>query len=864
MDTDKVIQDLNRRFSQPLPEFYKRRIIFWQDEEREFEDKLGEIELINAKLVILTGSNSFTIKKLLAVDDTASNFVVYRPFTFKCHEDNWLLNIELYSEEFRSDLLSVWMDEMHIPTNTTYRKIVKYYRKFFNSKERRSKVAALFAKKSDSNLHLVVLSVMCGLGDVNPQLVIRQVLSSGLDMASNSVYRDIVNYGADTSFWTLVNQRFGYSEDVCDLRRLAAHLLLTATTRTMDAERLKGLESFIATPYQSPVYDFVSEWLDSPENTQLHEIASAIESELLLPQRFVQMPLDALVNTECFPCINECILIKLMSEIREHLIEVETILAIVEKRRTCAWYDMVWYYFDGILQVANMQAFYKEHSGGFHTVEPKLIWQEYVERYYKMDTYYRLFHVAFAECLKYSNHELDDLFKHVCEVVDGLYTNWFLGELGNNWSDACAADMQEYGYVLDVPKQTDFYRDNIKNADTRVFVIISDALRFEVAASLTEQLRRETQAKVDIHSVQGVFPTITKFGMAGLLPHEQLTTEIKNGKLSVLADGIPTDSNYRDKILKNHKAASVALQYKNIIKMKRAERSELVKGQEVVYIYHDSIDEASHTADSAVFPACDYAIHEIKNMIRIIVNEFGGVNVIVTADHGFLYTYKPLSESSKVDKTGFNGQEVEYGRRYAIINNGTTPEYLLPIKLLSGESKYSAFAPRESIRIKMSGGGLNFVHGGISLQEMVVPVVKYRFLRNSTKEYRKNQEKYDTKPVTISLISTSRKISNMIFSLNFYQKEAAADNREAAIYMLYFVDSSGKQISDTQKIIADKTSNDAQDRAFRVKFNLKSQNYNNTEVYYLMIAEESGLMLPQREEFYIDIAFAVDEFDFFI
>ena len=42
MDTDKIIQDLNRRFAAPLPEFYQRRIIFWYDEDKEFEDKLDE------------------------------------------------------------------------------------------------------------------------------------------------------------------------------------------------------------------------------------------------------------------------------------------------------------------------------------------------------------------------------------------------------------------------------------------------------------------------------------------------------------------------------------------------------------------------------------------------------------------------------------------------------------------------------------------------------------------------------------------------------------------------------------------------------------------------------------------------------
>jgi hypothetical protein len=145
----------------------------------------------------------------------------------------------------------------------------------------------------------------------------------------------------------------------------------------------------------------------------------------------------------------------------------------------------------------------------------------------------------------------------------------------------------------------------------------------------------------------------------------------------------------------------------------------------------------------------------------------------------------------------------------------------------------------------------------------VVPVLEYHFLRNDSKEYRRNKNKYDTKPVTVCLLSASRKISNMIFALNFYQKEAVGANREAATYQLYFIDSNGKQISDIQKIIADKTSANSQERVFRCSFNLKSLQYSNTENYYLVIAAETGTQMPQREEFQIDIAFAVDEFDFF-
>ena len=86
MDLDTIIRDLNKRFAAPLPEFYKRRIIFWYDEDREFEDKLDDIQVDNAKLLVLTGTNNFAAKKLLNVDDTTSNYLVYSPISYESQD----------------------------------------------------------------------------------------------------------------------------------------------------------------------------------------------------------------------------------------------------------------------------------------------------------------------------------------------------------------------------------------------------------------------------------------------------------------------------------------------------------------------------------------------------------------------------------------------------------------------------------------------------------------------------------------------------------------------------------------------------------------------------------------------------------
>ena len=133
MDSEKIIQDLNRRFAAPLPEFYKRRIVFWYDEDQEFADKLDEITVSGAKVIALTGTNNFYVKKLLAVDDPTSNYLVYSPLSYESQEDDWLLDMELYGEEFRADLVSMWMDEMGVAQTPALRRGFKQYRKFFNA-----------------------------------------------------------------------------------------------------------------------------------------------------------------------------------------------------------------------------------------------------------------------------------------------------------------------------------------------------------------------------------------------------------------------------------------------------------------------------------------------------------------------------------------------------------------------------------------------------------------------------------------------------------------------------------------------------------------------------------------------------------
>lgn len=121
---------LIERFGAPLPDFYQRRIIFWQDPEGEFEETADQLSIPGVKLLKLTGTNNFAAKLLLTETDPASNYLVYNPISYGDIRDNWLLDIECYSEEFRADLRSMRMDQLHVPD---FRSLEKQYASTANS-----------------------------------------------------------------------------------------------------------------------------------------------------------------------------------------------------------------------------------------------------------------------------------------------------------------------------------------------------------------------------------------------------------------------------------------------------------------------------------------------------------------------------------------------------------------------------------------------------------------------------------------------------------------------------------------------------------------------------------------------------------
>ena len=544
MSTESIQFTLRERFAAPLPEFYQRRIIFWYDEDREFESMMDELSIPDATIIKLTGTNNFAIKKLLLHDDLTGNYLIYNPFSYAEPQDNWLLDIEKFSEEYRSDLISMRMSELNIESSPAMRKTVKLYAKFFDSKERIERLKRIGREyHTPLQLHIDIMAVLAGLNDGSAQDVFIAALSAGQDEENNAVLSNIKKFGNIDAFWQLVRKYTGYiHEDGKTLDLFSAHVLLTALAQTMNPSVLKGLERFISDSNKAYCYSIVHEWRNREDNGALWELCRSVEQELHLSSRFEKQDIETLLTADIFPSIHEVILSRFFSEIADHVVKTELMLKTAENRRTSGWIERFNNYYDCLYYIAKMQSFYQENAAGFHIVEPKAIWKLYTEKAYEMDSFYRHFHYAFGCTLKNSNVLLEDKLKHAADYVEGLYQNWFLKELTGCWTKAISDNLAALGYVSEIGKQRDFYSHYVKplaGKNSRAFVIISDALRYEVAAELCDTITRTTKGTAKLDAVQAVFPSITKFGMAALLPGRKLSV---NDSMDVLVDEMPTRS----------------------------------------------------------------------------------------------------------------------------------------------------------------------------------------------------------------------------------------------------------------------------------------------------------------------------------
>ena len=202
------------------------------------------------------------------------------------------------------------------------------------------------------------------------------------------------------------------------------------------------------------------------------------------------------------------------------------------------------------------------------------------------------------------------------------------------------------------------------NKGERVFVIISDALRYEVGVEIAEKLNAETLGACEIEPMLSAIPSVTKLGMASLLPHREIDLD-ENAR--VIVDGKSSNGlEKRKTIIESAVSDGVAIHAQEVFAMNKTGRRERFKGKKLIYIYHDTIDAMGDKASTEIytFDAVKKAIEEISILIKIIRDDVSGTNILITADHGFVYQREALVESDKIQREDI--QTLEVKRRYLL------------------------------------------------------------------------------------------------------------------------------------------------------------------------------------------------------
>lgn len=641
-----------------------------------------------------------------------------------------------------------------------------------------------------------------------------------------------------SAFWEHCEDAFGYTDPKPSLEKLVMTLFVTYASRNIHADMPQAWNAFVS--YKA---GNILAFLDNLMNSCIYsdsfdEISASVDKSLNAKAQLEKLPVEALVYCNVFTCVDN-ILIKWLTERLENedvaaKLGKKTIPEICDMRRKMHFGNK---YENEYAAIENA---YGIISGGAYTAVSGIdnVIKQYTSKYYQTDRYYRYFY--------YHYDKLDENadFEKLRELVENIYTNDYLNKIAVNWT----RDFTDANGEAAIPKQRNFYNTYVSPVKERVVVIISDALRYEVGVSLFEKLQADEKCTVSISAMQSMLPSVTSFGMAALLPHKTLSYEGQR----VLADGMACDNTQqREKLMQQYVPNSRCIQFDELkAKTKKDELREVFTEKEVVYVYHNQIDSRGDkpSSENETFVACEEAVDEIYSLIKRLSVSANTVHYIVTADHGFIYKRDKVGESDKI--SGVSGA----WKRTAVTNENIAVDGVMgvPMKSVIGcDDDRTVYYPIGTDLFKTPGAGLNYVHGGCTPQEMLVPVIDVK-----TEKGHK-----ETTNAQIALISLTTKITNLITTLDFVQSEPVSGTVKETKYRIYFISDDKEKISNENIYIADKKDSETAKRIFRLRFSFKNIKYDKSRKYYLVAYDDKNDLEVLRREIIMDIAFA-DDFGF--
>lgn len=821
--------------------FNKHRIVFWYDTQRELRGEFESLLLPGIELIELA-NNEFNVKYRILRQQPDQKFLIYHEGPAPQDLENWLLDVQLAQGEFRADQIALWLAELGL--GYEYTELVQAHAGFFANEQRRLQLkAALHPQDSHNAIRLKMLAI-CAAAEPRIDEILETLLAE-LALKQNERIELIRHCGLDVFLWECLARTYGYQSGSPSIQDFAIELFNSCYR----------LELGQPARFTNDALVFMKRWKDSISHHDIFETLSDEYARLLNIEQALH-PLDfrTLAGIDLFRLIDQKIISDLVDAVCNRTITAAEVSSIIRQRRRGHWYKEYQNIYDTIDYAALFINTLDETNLSAENFGDGL--QRYVQTWYHLDQLYRktILHA------RKSGHT--SVLERLVEQVENLYTNNYLLKANNNWQgviDACNYWTGSEAF----PLQNHFFEKWVNTGfllnKKKIYVIISDALRYEVAEDLLSLVRREDRYEAVLEPMLSMLPSYTQLGMAALLPNQALSFA-DNDSGTVIVDGINSQGTAnRDKILKQAIGKASAVRAEDLLSLNREACRDLVRENDVLYIYHNRIDAVGDKKESEerVFEAVAEALEELLVLIKKLTAA-NATNIIVTADHGFIYQNKPLDESDFLS-TEVEGTEILYRERRFALGKGLSRQ--AGLKTFTAEEaglngSMEIQLPKSINRLRLKGSGSRYVHGGASLQEIVIPVLQINKKRES-----------DISKVLVEILkSASTLITSGQITVTFYQVDPVSDKVQprklrAGIYTL-----DDKLISDSHEMVFDFEQENAREREIPMRFLLtrESNKVNNQEVILKLeeqIEDTTHYQLIQSIHFTMRRSFTSD-FDF--
>ena len=609
--------------------FEQHRLVFWYDATGEWAETFDAFADESVTKLKVEGNEFGTKVRIVRDPNPAARFLVYVPTARPADADNWLLDLLLQGYEYKADKASLALQDVGLPHEFLH--LAEEHAAFFRSEKRNQALKELIGKDDQSPRRAIEDDGRAGRhgGRGGCHVAALPERDGGFAFARSG--------GG-------VSGRGGAGGTV--LARGGAGIRLRLRTR-----RRCGISPFrsFAAPIRWTTRYRCTRTPKSSCNAGRTARRTAIRSgsgRIKWRRSFTSSSaLDGmneragLGDSDVFEIFEKFTLHRLCQSFEKGAAATD-LRAVIQQRRTSFWQ--------------------REHEHGYTALEHAVELREllaaaeltmdslatgvsrYVTSWWRID-------MAYRRCVwNLRRYGKVQVMEPIAQWVEKAYVNNFLLPLADRWSDQVRR--LEVWECPGLPAQRRFFENYVqpfRSKGQKVFVIISDALRYEAAMEFAQRLQSANRWTAEVDAVFGSLPTYTQLGMASLLPGRQLAVDGVTATVTVDGRSASGTDNRAEILRSACDAKAIAIQAEDFLELNtKTDGRALMRDHEVIYIFHNHIDNVGDTSrtEAKTFDAVEQAFDELELIIKKVAN-INGNNMLLTADHGFLFQQTEVDDS---------------------------------------------------------------------------------------------------------------------------------------------------------------------------------------------------------------------------